>query len=763
MVDLTVDPEIEEVAPTSNIVSGDDIRLEREVSESILPSPENVDVNNIENVLRIPFDYEALMQESSETESNIFSSHDCENESNQGDDGDDSSELEKSHNTPAGIQDHTLMVTSVSNDITPCHSDNVASDYMTDDTLPYQEDEENTDTLNNVTSHNNLDVPSDYSDDEDHSKHCLPVYYGPENKLDMNLEADTSHNLQEEPQVTTNTTTEYQRENNSNVMLDSNDDLNVEIVKELLQTVLSTVEEKLLKETEHIENDTKASDIIASKPKTQISIVSVAPGDDGVEVTKTEKVSVAQTYDKEALIKDINCRVKVRRLKKQDLALWKPMPEPLKTEPNTIQQNKSICNNIRRNPKRKAKDSIDYILCQTNNTDSSEDSTDEFKLSEPPKPLKNLRNPSKDRVKAQEQIAMKKAALALLALRKAHGGGVGLADEDLLEICNETSRAKTNTKLDEYEREYASLIKKLDLPELEDTPDGAILSYNNEEKISPTKELLATTHDSSPEDSSLPATTNKSDDNSEGHDISSTKENVSDYADETDDNSLKDKSSDNEKELSTQDERETATTKTNNVVTNNTYKTEDNDGNKGELNIKCVARKKYRRARKYTCSCGSVFSSQKKINTHYVEEHGMLRCSTCGKPFRTPAAHRKHQYEHLPKQFKCNNCDKEYAFQSQLDSHKISHREQSTFKCMYKKCDKWFKNKGDLTRHVKKHEGKTLYCKFCDYTATAIENLNGHMMKHNKLKRYVCLYCGSGFRWSQERIRHYKNCTKYPN
>ena len=60
-VDLTGDPEIEEVAPTVSRVCGDDLRLEREVSESILKSPERLDVRNIDNVLRIPFDYEALM------------------------------------------------------------------------------------------------------------------------------------------------------------------------------------------------------------------------------------------------------------------------------------------------------------------------------------------------------------------------------------------------------------------------------------------------------------------------------------------------------------------------------------------------------------------------------------------------------------------------------------------------------------------------------------------------------------------------------
>ena len=55
----------------------------------------------------------------------------------------------------------------------------------------------------------------------------------------------------------------------------------------------------------------------------QINIISVVPGDNGVQINKTEKVSVEQTYDKEALINDINCCVKLRRLKKQDIALRK--------------------------------------------------------------------------------------------------------------------------------------------------------------------------------------------------------------------------------------------------------------------------------------------------------------------------------------------------------------------------------------------------------------------------------------------------------
>ena len=276
----------------------------------------------------------------------------------------------------------------------------------------------------------------------------------------------------------------------------------------------------------------------------------------------------------------------------------------------------------------------------------------------------------------------------------------------------------------------------------EDTQHGAIPSHNNTSRTATSETLLVTADDSSTEELLLPVTTDntkpKMRNSDTGEDIQSNKD--GDKKDVDDNGDEADNSND---DSTNYDNNQPATAKTGNVTTSSTYDTEDSNGNKGKLNIKFVGWQKYRCVRKYTCTCGSTFSSQKKINTHYMEEHGMLRCTMCGKPFRTPAAHQKHQYEHLPKQFKCKKCGKEYMFQSQLDSHKISHRDQATFKCMHKKCDKWFKNKGDLTRHVKKHDSKTLYCKFCDYTASAIENLNGHMMKHNKLKCYVCLYCGS--------------------
>ena len=298
MVDLTIDPEIEEIAPSLNRACGDDIRLQREVSDSFLLSPESVDVTNIDSVLRIPFDYEALMQESSENESNIVSSHEHDTDSNQ---GDYPNTTAISHNTTTGtllMQDQTsqsesspcntdnpaiehdvgkeaLMYTPVTvkeqqnitnmctddMDInTPCYNNNVAPGYTTDDTLPYQEEAENSDKSekDNVISHNKLDETNNHDESinkddidssERNSEHTI-IMDNTDNKVAENMENDLSHNTHTEIQPNTAITKNCPDGDNSNIVLDPNDNTNIEIVQELLQTVLSTVENKLLEECE---------------------------------------------------------------------------------------------------------------------------------------------------------------------------------------------------------------------------------------------------------------------------------------------------------------------------------------------------------------------------------------------------------------------------------------------------------------------------------------------------------------------------------
>ena len=71
------------------------------------------------------------------------------------------------------------------------------------------------------------------------------------------------------------------------------------------------------------------------------------------------------------------------------------------------------------------------------------------------------------------------------------------------------------------------------------------------------------------------------------------------------------------------------------------------------------------------------------------------------KGFTTKSALDKHQYVHRELQFVCDRCGKGFPFESWLSQHKITHRTYASLKCMKKNCDKYFKNVGDLNRHVK--------------------------------------------------------------
>ena len=150
------------------------------------------------------------------------------------------------------------------------------------------------------------------------------------------------------------------------------------------------------------------------------------------------------------------------------------------------------------------------------------------------------------------------------------------------------------------------------------------------------------------------------------------------------------------------------------------------------------------------------------MNNHYRTSHRKLSCQTCHKRFSTPNALCKHSYLHKNNLHQCNKCTKSYAFASQLASHKISHRSIGTYQCM--QCQTYCKNKSDLTKHVRVHDGKAHSCNICnDYESPDIWNLRAHKLsKHSKRKCYTCEYCAEKFHHFNQRSRHYKKCPKKP-
>ena len=148
--------------------------------------------------------------------------------------------------------------------------------------------------------------------------------------------------------------------------------------------------------------------------------------------------------------------------------------------------------------------------------------------------------------------------------------------------------------------------------------------------------------------------------------------------------------------------------------------------------------------------CDTVCNSSKGLTNHHQQQHNILYCETCSKAFNNPSSLARHQYSHEDLKFKCEDCDQQFTFESNLQTHRISYRTLATHCCVYPKCNKKFKNKGDLTHHTKEHHGVLHECPDCPYKNPDIGNLESHRLRHSDIEKYACKLCGKTFRFSTQ-------------
>ena len=130
-------------------------------------------------------------------------------------------------------------------------------------------------------------------------------------------------------------------------------------------------------------------------------------------------------------------------------------------------------------------------------------------------------------------------------------------------------------------------------------------------------------------------------------------------------------------------------------------------------------------------------------------------CGVCGKMFDLATTLAHHMYSHYTRKHHCDKCGFHCFFKSELESHKIVHRERPTHQCM--KCGRWFKRKGELLLHVQTHK-KTWYdCGKCDFSTKLLKYLKEHEKSHVKKNEelpYACDICGKRFLWRSGVKRH---------
>ena len=154
-------------------------------------------------------------------------------------------------------------------------------------------------------------------------------------------------------------------------------------------------------------------------------------------------------------------------------------------------------------------------------------------------------------------------------------------------------------------------------------------------------------------------------------------------------------------------------------------------------------------------SCGSVQS----LNEHHKKDHGIVSCTICGKNFETKTSLDKHMYYHTKEHsFCCKECGQSFPFKSRLIQHQITHTKELLFMCKLDQCDKGFKNRGDLNRHMKSHSDVWFNCRTCTYHNKDKRNRDSHERTHQEkgkgLEPYSCEHCGKSMRFSTQRRRH---------
>ena len=174
---------------------------------------------------------------------------------------------------------------------------------------------------------------------------------------------------------------------------------------------------------------------------------------------------------------------------------------------------------------------------------------------------------------------------------------------------------------------------------------------------------------------------------------------------------------------------------------------------------------KNKSGRKYKCTdCVSTWNSVAELNWHFKDVHPPIQCKICKNFLNTPNTLARHMFSHRELKYPCDHCSKRFAFESDRNTHHISHRKIKTFVCNSPNCGKTFFFKGHLTKHVKTHQKIKWKCQHCKYVSKDERNLKAHQRLHSNLKSYICKNCLQLFKYNEQLKRHQarpKDCERY--
>ncbi|XP_063822491.1 zinc finger protein 813-like isoform X1 [Ostrinia nubilalis] len=161
--------------------------------------------------------------------------------------------------------------------------------------------------------------------------------------------------------------------------------------------------------------------------------------------------------------------------------------------------------------------------------------------------------------------------------------------------------------------------------------------------------------------------------------------------------------------------------------------------------------------------CKEIFSSEHDLKVHSaVHSTGPpWSCNTCDKVFKAKPKLRRHLQRHMQaKRFACA-CGKAFSELYALRRHARVHTGQAPDKkhaCPV--CDKRYSESSALAQHVAGHRGeRPCVCAVCGKAFASARLLRSHRRVHSDAKPHACRYCPKRFRHESTRNTHHRTHT----
>ncbi|KAI3377817.1 hypothetical protein L3Q82_008955 [Scortum barcoo] len=103
--------------------------------------------------------------------------------------------------------------------------------------------------------------------------------------------------------------------------------------------------------------------------------------------------------------------------------------------------------------------------------------------------------------------------------------------------------------------------------------------------------------------------------------------------------------------------------------------------------------------------------------------------------------------------YTCSVCNKNFRIKSILTRHMKTHTGEKPYSCSV--CGKSFIQRSYLQTHMNSHSGQKPHtCSFCGRGFTQVGNMNAHIRIHTGEKPHSCTDCGKSFREKADLIKH---------